>query len=546
MKKFLTVICVAALSGCGDGGMTGTGGGAGGAAGGGTGGGGPADGGSGGGATADAGPTNTSGFATATHGFSFENYTNAGVTNLTHVEVRRFFGDRVCASMAGGCTLTPAAESWMEQANAMMAGGHCFGFSHLALSLFKGTVSAQTLGAASASGMDKANVDVQREIAFWMATQLTDPARTGIKAANRTTPQQMLRDLATLWGRNELATLAFFKRAGGGGHAVTPHSIRTLMDGKQELVVYDNNFPGMDRVITFDPSDDSWSYTASINPTAPAGQYDGDATTKSIMMVPVADAVAAQQCPFCEDYTANGAMSAPRTVGTTAGADLMIEDMQGHSIGTVGNALTDNFPGASANRPLSADLFDDGTEPQYSLPPGTPLRISLDGANLPAGQVSDVSVVGPGYSLSLEGVSLDVGQREVLVVSADGDTVDYTTTQTESADVVNGFSTSGADYVIAAKVVSDADGAQFILERTGTVVAVRFSGAGTTQYGLVISRIDTGGAQSFLHTGESLAGDTTLTFDVSSWAGQGQGLSVDVDEGSNGSVERTELLTDLN
>jgi hypothetical protein len=66
------------------------------------------------------------GFNPADNGFSFENYgDDIPATNLTATELRRMFGDEVCADINGDkCILTPPAEQWMEQVNGDMAGGH--------------------------------------------------------------------------------------------------------------------------------------------------------------------------------------------------------------------------------------------------------------------------------------------------------------------------------------------------------------------------------------------------------------------------------------
>src|SRR5690349_16405295 len=69
------------------------------------------------------------GFTPQENGFSFSNYgDDIPAINLTAVELRRMFGDQVCARLHGDdCTLTPPAEQWMEQINDGMAGGHCEG-----------------------------------------------------------------------------------------------------------------------------------------------------------------------------------------------------------------------------------------------------------------------------------------------------------------------------------------------------------------------------------------------------------------------------------
>ena len=134
----LVLVMAAGCSGSGEGGA---GGGSGGGAGGGLGGG-------------AAGPNDT-GFRAMKDGLPFENYTNLGVSNLTADEMKRMFGEQVCASMVGSCTLTPAAQGFMDQVNKAMDGGHCFGFSHLALLFFSGKLKSSDFGPSAVSGLKK-------------------------------------------------------------------------------------------------------------------------------------------------------------------------------------------------------------------------------------------------------------------------------------------------------------------------------------------------------------------------------------------------------
>ncbi len=488
--------------------------------------------------------TASSGFRSNPHGFSFENYTNDGVTNLTSLELRRLFGDAVCGNLDNGtCTLSPVANQWMEQANGAMNGGHCFGMSHTALLLQKGTLAASAFGGADAFALQRSDPRLQREIAYWMSTQFTAPGNTSI-TGTRPTPNELLTQLAMGWARNERFTLAFFMRQGGGGHAVTPHSLQTLPNGKVELVVYDNNYPNADRAITFDPVANSWSYSASVNPAAPASGYDGDATTRNIFAVPVADAEQPQQCPFCGNANPANAMATARTVSALGGGDLVIDDGQGHRVGTDGAAVSNTFPGAQVSAPLSAELYADDTEPRYLIPAGSDLTVALSGARLTASAASSVSVVGPGYALSVEGLQLDPGQTDQLWVSADGQSVGYSAQGAETPTVFNTFTTAGDDFEVGVQVLSDADGAEFLLERAGSIVRLQLRGAGATQYGVLLTRVGANGNEHFLHTGTALQGDAALTFDLSTWTGNGAPLTLSVDLGADGNVDQTEVLVD--
>lgn len=542
MTRFL-IFAALFMSACSDPPMSGTDGGAGG--------GGGTLGNTGGGFTtgAGAGPgsgmiTARSGFLSNPNGFSFENYTNDGVTNLTSLEMRRLLGDGVCGSLQNGaCTLTPVATQWMEQANGAMNGGHCFGMSHTALLMQKGTLAASAFGGPDTFALQKSDARLQREIAYWMSTQFTSPGNRSI-TATRPTPNELLTQLAEGWARNERFTLAFFMRQGGGGHAVTPHSLQTLPNGKVELVVYDNNYPNADRAITFDAAANSWSYSASVNPAAPASGYDGDATTRNIFAVPLADAEQAQQCPFCGDASPANAMAAPRTVSALGGGDLVVDDGQGHRVGTDGAAVANTFPGAQVFAPLSAELYADDTEPRYVIPGGSSLTVTLSGARLAVAATSSVSVVGPGYALSVEGLQLDPGQADQFWVRADGQAVGYSAQGPETPTVFNTFTTGGDDFEVGVQLVSDADGAMFLLERKGSLMTLMLDGAGATRYGLRLTRVGANGSEHFLHGGIALQGDAAISFDLATWAGNGSPLTLSIDLGSDGNVDQTEVLVD--
>ncbi len=132
------------------------------------------------------------GFRPQVNGFSFENYgKDKQVTNLTPAEVRRMFGDQVCANIKGDtCTLTPPAQQWMEQANGAMAGGHCEGFATLSLLFYSNKVDLTKFGADKVVDLKlDGNEALQREIAYWFITQATQPAANAIL---RATPSEIV------------------------------------------------------------------------------------------------------------------------------------------------------------------------------------------------------------------------------------------------------------------------------------------------------------------------------------------------------------------
>src|SRR5260221_8804484 len=124
-------------------------------------------------------PVADNGFRPGTDGFSFENYGNEAIQhNLTAAEMRRLQGDQVCATTPSDpCTLTPPAKEWMDQINAGMDGGHCDGMATLSLMFYTRNEKIGDYGGDKTAALGlKGNDKLQREIAYWFATQYLQPA----------------------------------------------------------------------------------------------------------------------------------------------------------------------------------------------------------------------------------------------------------------------------------------------------------------------------------------------------------------------------------
>jgi hypothetical protein len=242
------------------------------------------------------------GFRPEKDGFGFENYGASANKDMSPVEVRRIFGDAVCATIqAGNCLLTPPAQQWMDQSNQIMSGGHCYGFSVAALQMFDGKVKQTPFGADTTVALPLPNNDpLQREIAYSFIHQMFDSVQ-GAKVSG--TPSQILDKLIETLkapkGTAELYTVAFFNRQGGGGHAVTAYGVEDKGDNKFAILIYDNNYPNVTRAIQLDKTAETWSYQAATNPSEPSSLYEGDATTKSLFLYHTSPGITQQPCPFC-------------------------------------------------------------------------------------------------------------------------------------------------------------------------------------------------------------------------------------------------------
>jgi hypothetical protein len=297
-----------------------------------------------------------SGFRPDADGFAFENYGNdAHPVNLRPANVQDIFGSQVCAVGSGrSCQLIPAAKLWMDQANESMAGGHCMGFSVTALRFFAKQLRPDPFGASRTIALPvQGNIDLQSLIAEDFAYQslpsVTDKTVQG-------SPTAVLDALVkALNADDETYTLGIFKADGTGGHAITPFAVEDAGGGQAKILVYDNNFPGVIREVDVDTKADRWHYVGGINPSDTDEVYDGDASTKSMSLLPTTPGEGRQPCPFCpREPKADPAYPVPDRLkyievvlrGTSANhPHLVFTDEQGRKTAFTGGRFVNEVPG---------------------------------------------------------------------------------------------------------------------------------------------------------------------------------------------------------
>ena len=123
------------------------------------------------------------GFRPSKDGFGFENYGGQvcswldcySIVNLTSAEVQRMFGNQVCKSVKsdGTCVLSQVAKSWMSEINSYASQGHCEGMAVLSALFYAGyKKQPKDFGGRTTNSLQlKGNESLQRELAYWFATQ---------------------------------------------------------------------------------------------------------------------------------------------------------------------------------------------------------------------------------------------------------------------------------------------------------------------------------------------------------------------------------------
>jgi len=538
-----------------------------------------------------------SGFEPEVNGFSFENYGNeTGATNLTAVELQRMFGDGVCASLSGGdCILTPPAQQWMEQINNYLDGGHCEGMAVLSSLMYYDQVDPADFGGDLPAELEIAGNDpLQREIAYWWTTQATYPG-AALKVSE--SPEAVLSVLVENFGQgkqvDEWWALGFYKRDFTGGHAVTPIGVEDLGDGFYNLQVYDNNYPGEVRNVEIDLNTNSWQYEGSPNPEIMSDLYEGDAETQTLEVVAISPRLETQACDFCAGVpqgesgllqnAATAKLASPLTAGAvnmpwqqvqqrwellingvatdfyqiwlTGKADLLIIDDWGRRIGLTEGATVNEIPGAvETNMRIfqqpTGDGLDKDKSPVYRIPVGLSFEVVVDGVNLTEADVSDVSLIGPGYYLDVSDIWLEPGEADSIgvFIHQSRHQLTYYTDYAESPDIELGLETAEADYAMLVRAtelvgVDDSFDVAVDIETNEFILNTSYNTDAST-YELYVLRIDDDGETVFGTDELVMEPDNTVYIGFAEWEA-GAGLPVQLDYENDGEIDDEVELPDV-
>jgi hypothetical protein len=406
----------------------------------------------------------------------------------------------------------------MQEINRAMQTGHCEGMAVLSQYFYHGILSPDSFGALQTADLTLVdNPALQREIAYWWATQATYPTR-----AHRTIvdAKSLLKTLARTLDADapidELFTVGMYERDFSRGHTVTPIGMYYTDRSRAVIELYDNNIPGEVRQIMVDTSANSWSYTAP-NVDGTIVTYTGDATSKNLELTAAEPRMEQQICHFCpsnptvesvEDFTTFFFSSSAVTPQLSpVPISVYFVDALKRRVGVVLGVVTNEIPGATVSFLRGAEsAWSPLGMPSIAVPPDIKGSLSITGVR---DTPINVSAFGQGVVASIQNLDVDPMNESALVLdSASGQVVVASATSTQP-DIVVGYTGTTQHVTIIAADVPLLPGGKLALQADLTTNAVSVYGSNPAPIQITTSRRDNAGTLTEVQT-ERPATDSQL------------------------------------
>lgn len=503
------------------------------------------------------------GFRPEVNGFAIPNYGGEGVdpksgqtfpvVNLTPVEMRRMFGDAVCAATpdaSGSCPLTPPADRWMQEENASMKGGHCEGFAVLSQLIYSGVVDVQKFGAVKTFDLEvPGNEVLQRELAYWFATQ------SAIWGKQQSlSPKEMVDYLNEQYAKDarDLFRLGITKEDKTGGHAITAYAVKDQGNGIFWVMVYDNNYPGEERHMTVDANANTWEYEAAINPTVQPDLYKGG-VNNPVFLAANQPRLGTFDCPFCATGGSSGkggnnlAAVAPsfNEFYSEGYINVELQDEKGHRIGYDENGKFINEISEAYMEPSFNETLKE-VAPTIKMPTGMDFTAYIWGDKEAASIPASLVMIGKGFYIGIDDLIMAPDQEDQLFVDGGGDAMNYKTDAQESPTIIAGVEQPGADFELSLKAVKVLKGTDIAVnfDQKESTFAFQTTSDGPAEFEISIQRLDKDGKEEIFDLGDTpltIESGKLMYFYFGKWEGQGSNLEIGYDENGDGKIEESEI-----
>lgn len=404
-------------------------------------------------------PKAESGFDMAKHSLPFANFANGYAEATLNTEsMQRMFGVNVCKTQMSPCELTVAANAFMNKANKSMLGGRCEGFAVLSSLIQAQKIDATQFGGETARDLTLSdNPALQRELAYWFATQLHPSVTEKTKGYMAKDVMPVLAEALVKEGK-ERFRIGVVKKNGEsvtGGHALTPIAYYPgESEGIYLLRVYDNNLPDVVRTMKIDTKKNRWEYEAAENPAKKSSLYFGDDSNKNpLYFAPIFTRSGELSCHFCEGKK--------RQITTSGGLQVLVNGVGVSGGEAKGGSVSPTFSATNDEEGAGFNMFVDSDEDlEMTIASGD------DGSSSDADRGS-IEVTGQSFSASVSGIKVEgEGQWQV---AGDGRKQKYSNPTNTAVTVSQAIDDNGKTISVKATVQGSSDSVATEIKADGKI-----------------------------------------------------------------------------
>lgn len=352
------------------------------------------------------------GFRPGRDGYQFANWHNVPYTELTYGDLQHMFGDDAVLTMhEQGCSINPAAQVWLDNANRVVQNGRCDGFTTTSLRFFKGLDDPADFQKGAKTTYELDFEQSQNHISYYWALQLSNPVASSQYAALRHTPAEVLETLyeSMSHSMHDPHTLILYNQSRTAGHSVTPYAIEVVEPELYHVKVYDSYYPNdTTRYVEINTFTNRWMYALGKDTT-----WHGNATSASLGAVPLSLYDQQPTCAWCRTEETLQEVSASVQTMLTGPGRLLIHDDQNRRMGYVEGTFVNEMPeGFRTLPPAGADVV---ATPVYYFAPTSTSTMMLNRAEADVhAEKSALLQSAPGYTVSIEELVLAAGEMDVV------------------------------------------------------------------------------------------------------------------------------------
>jgi len=237
----------------------------------------------------------SSGLKPDSNGFAFANFgSSASQEVFDEGDLVEMFGELVCVDgVIDPCVPTEESAAWARMVNDSRAVGHCEGLVVQAASRFSAKLDPQTVTL-------KNEGDVTHGIMRAFATQFLPEVQKSTKAWSKRSLKEIVAELVSAF-KNGTTSYTLGVYSPNGGHAVLPYAVEFPSPDRADILLYDSNWPGINRKVVVDIATDTWFFSfdnpdPNVDPSKDASAWSGNSGSMDI--TPMGSRSNAT-CPMC-------------------------------------------------------------------------------------------------------------------------------------------------------------------------------------------------------------------------------------------------------